>query len=408
MAQPELKRVIGLPMLVLYGLGNMVGAGFYALTGKVAGLAAYHTPLAFLISALIAFFSAVSFAELCARFPVCAGPSHYAMQAFGRRGLSAFVGWCVITTGVVSAATISTAFHQFLTDLVNLPALLVVPLFVLILGSVAIWGISESVIAVNIISAITIGGLLYVAISRGWELSHSPFRLDLLYAVSDRSAWQGILAGSFLCFYAYIGFEDLVCNAEEIVEVEKNIGRGIFLSLALTLSLYIVVSSVAVLSLEPESLAASGNPMVALVGPEPRARLAMTLVSLIAGVNGALVQVVMASRMAYGMACQGNAPAWMKVVNEKTRTPVRATVFMTLIVLALALCFPLVTLAGITSLVMLFVFSVVNFSLIVIKVKERETPSGLRCTYPLLFPFLGFFSCLFLILSQVVCQLSGN
>ncbi len=103
-----LKRSLGLPMVTFYGLGTIVGGGFYALVGKVASEAGMLTPLAFLAAALIALFSAFSYAELSARYPYSAGEAHYALVAFRRAWPSGIVGWAVIATGVVSAATLSS------------------------------------------------------------------------------------------------------------------------------------------------------------------------------------------------------------------------------------------------------------------------------------------------------------
>ncbi len=112
MSEPAtLKRSLGLPMLTFYGLGTIVGGGFYALIGEVSAEAGMLMPLAFLAAALIGLLSAFSFAELSARYPVSAGESQYVLEAFGRRWLSAVVGWMVILTGVVSAATLAERSH---------------------------------------------------------------------------------------------------------------------------------------------------------------------------------------------------------------------------------------------------------------------------------------------------------
>ncbi|MFI4897242.1 MAG: amino acid transporter, partial [Phycisphaerales bacterium JB059] len=100
----RLRRVLSLPTLTLYGLGTMVGGGFYALVGKVAGEAGSLAPLAFLVSAIVALLSALSYAELASRFPVSACEARYIREGLGRSWLSRAAGWGVALTGVVSAA----------------------------------------------------------------------------------------------------------------------------------------------------------------------------------------------------------------------------------------------------------------------------------------------------------------
>jgi amino acid transporter len=119
--RPALKRAIGFPLLVLYGIGTMVGAGFFALSGEVAGKAGTHAPVAFGVAGLLALFSALAFAEWSSRLPHAGGSARYLEQAFGRRWLSAIVGWLIITTGVVSAATLVVATDRFLGDFVDWP-----------------------------------------------------------------------------------------------------------------------------------------------------------------------------------------------------------------------------------------------------------------------------------------------
>lgn len=114
----KLKRSITLPFLILYGLGTMVGGGFYALLGKVSGEAGLWTPIALGFSGLLALLNGFSFAELSSRFPVSAGEAAYVKEGFGRQWLSNTVGWLVILTGVVSAATLAVATIGFLQDFI--------------------------------------------------------------------------------------------------------------------------------------------------------------------------------------------------------------------------------------------------------------------------------------------------
>jgi amino acid transporter len=374
---PTLKRALDLKLLTLYGLGTIVGGGFYALVGKVAASAGMYAPVSWLVAIVVAAFSALSFGELSARYPASAGESRYVFEAFGSRGFSILVGWMVIATGVVSAATLANAFVGFLGDLVDVSRAGGIAATVLILGAIAAWGIGESVAVAILITFVEIGGLLFVFACSGGALAQLPARLPELVPPASWDVWPGILSGGFLCFYAYLGFEDMVNMAEEVKEPERTLPRAIVYSLALTGALYLVITTVAALAKPPEALAASNTPLALLVEDRGRAAVvAITFVSMFAGINGALVQLIMGARVAYGMSAKGMGPKLLAEVHPKTRTPLAATALVTGVCLVLAWWFPLVPLARMTSFIILLVYAAVNLALIVIKRRAPRPPEG--------------------------------
>jgi amino acid transporter len=382
----------------------MVGGGFYALVGKVAGLAGLLAPVAVLLAALVALLSACSFAELSSRYPFSAGEARYVEEAFGRAWLAVLVGWLVIATGVVSTATLANAIVLFVGDHWALPRGPAIAGVVLALGLLAAWGIAESVLAAIAITVIEVGGLVYVLGVLGGSYAELPGRLHELLPGASLAQWSAIILAAFLIFYAFIGFEDMVNVAEEVVEPRRVLPTGILLALGLTALLYLLVVVALVLAVPLESLAGSGTPLAVAVasrGPFPVA--AMSAISTLAGVNGALVQVIMASRVAYGLSDRGLGPAWLARVARATRTPVPATAFVTLIVLALALWLPLVPLAKLTSAIILLVFAIVNLALWILKgrpTREDATASG-AVRFPRWLPLVGAISCLAILLLQL-------
>ena len=136
-----LARTLTLPMLTMYGLGTMVGAGIYVLIGEVAGRAGLYAPMSFLVAALIAGFTGLSYAELSSHLPQSAGEAAYVRHAFNRRSLATLAGLAVVATGVVSSATIANGFVGYLAVFMDAPAWLVICVFVVVLGVVAGWGI---------------------------------------------------------------------------------------------------------------------------------------------------------------------------------------------------------------------------------------------------------------------------
>lgn len=394
MGQSPLKRSIGLPALVFYGMGTMVGGGFYALLGEVSADAGIHTPIAFALSGALALLSAFAFAELSSRFPSSAGEARYAEEGFGSTLLASVIGWLVVLTGVVSAAALSVAAIGFLRDLIPVPQTLGVIVLVLAMGTVAAWGVGQSVAMVTAITIIEIGALIVVAIIAGDSLGDIPDRLDDIALPTGTEPWIGVFAGGFLAFYAFIGFEDMVNMAEEVTDARRTLPKAILICVILTTLIYVTVATIAVLAVDPPVLAASRTPLAELVRGEGWfSTTGIGLVSVLAGLNGALVQMVMASRVIYGMARRDQAPGVFASVNQKSRTPLGATALITIIVLILATFFPLATLAKWTSGIILLIFAIVNLSLW--RVRGRDTqPSADVIRFPRWLPLLGFVSCI--------------
>jgi amino acid transporter len=401
MSATKLNRSISLPMLILYGLGTMIGGGFYALLGEIADEAGLFTPLAFLLSGGLAFISATSFAELSSRFPFSAGEARYAQEGFSSKNFSTLVGWLVILTGIVSASALAVATVGFLQDFTSVPQTLSILILVLTMGTIAGWGIGKSVAFVALISIIEIGALVYIIFVAGDSLSALPSRWQELYVPTNNTVWLGVFSGAFLGFYAFIGFEDMVNMAEEVKDVRKNLPIAILVSILLTTLIYIIVSTIAVLTVSPEMLSSSNTPVAEILrGHGTFSVVMLGVVSLLTGVNGALVQIIMASRVVYGLSKKDQAPTFLGKINAKTQTPLRATALITLIVLFLAIFFPLQTLAESTSFIILIIFAIVNLSLWRIKGRENRDNKQ-RITFPRWVSLFGFITSIVVLVFQV-------
>jgi amino acid transporter len=388
-AEPTLKRGLSLPLITLYGLGTTIGAGIFVLVGRVVGVAGLHAPLAFLVAALLAAFTAFSFAELSARLPQSAGEAVYVQHGLGRRWLSVVVGLLVTAAGVISAATIARGAIGYIAEFVTLPGWLTIIVLVLALGVTAAWGIMESVTVAALLTLIEVGALLAVIAGGADSLAAVPDRLPELLPPVAPGAWLGIGAGAVLAFYAFIGFEDMVNVAEEVKDVTRVLPTAIVLTLVGTTGLYLALSLVAVLAVPADDLAASGAPMALLFETTTGASSAViSLISIFAVLNGALVQIIMAARVLYGLAAQGWLPPLLGRVDQRTRTPLNATGLVVVLVLVLALALPLTTLAEVTAFCVLIVFALVNLALL--RIKRREPlPLGIRAV-PLWVPAAGF------------------
>ena len=384
----QLKRALSLPVITFYGLGTILGAGIYVLVGKVAGAAGMYAPIAFLVAAAVAALSAFSYAELSARHPLSGGEAIYVQEGLGLPWLSALVGFMIVLTGLVSAAAIVNGFVGYLDVFIRLPHAGVITVTVIALGALAAWGIVQSAAAAVVVTLIEISGLLLILFVSGGHLTELPERLPEMIPPMDGAVWYGIALGAFLEFYAFIGFEDRVNVAEEVKDAERNMPKAILLALLVSTVLYLLVAAAAVLTLTPDELAGTAAPLATMyeraTGSPPTV---ITLISLFAVINGALVQIIMAARMLYGMARSGWLPKAFARVHPVSQTPLVATGTIAAAVLFFALALPLVTLAKITSFIVLTVFVLVNLSLIRIK-RKAPSPRNVR-TYPVWVPYGG-------------------
>lgn len=359
----RLRRVLNLPLLVFYGLGVTVGAGIFALIGEVVHLAGDQAPLAFLLAGMVAGATGFSYALLVVQYPRAAGEA-----VFVKMGLNAWagrlVGLGVAVTAIVSSAVISIAFAGYLATLVNLPHMLLVLGLLLTLAAVACWGVRQSVLFAAAITVLELGTLVMLA------LSGSPLLLDTAVWVKvstlpvNALAWTGVLSASVIAFFAFIGFEDLVNMAEETVSPHTVMPKAIAWTLLITILLYVLIAAIAVALPQRQALTNSNAPLAmlfeAVTGLSGRP---IAAIASIAMVNGVLIQIVMASRVIYGMANEGLLPAWLGQVQASRQTPMRAIGLTTACITALALGFPLLQLAQATSLVTLAVFTAVNLAL---------------------------------------------
>jgi APA family basic amino acid/polyamine antiporter len=387
----RLKRSLSLTLTTLYGLGTILGAGIYSLIGEVAGSAGMYAPVAFLAAALVAGFTGLSYAELAARFPRSAGEAVYVQEGLGWPPLSTLVGLLIVLTGTVSSATLANAFVGYAQKLIALfilpgfiehawylDRLMIIVITIGMMGALAAWGIRQSVLVASVVTVIEIGGLLLVLLVNCDSLASAPARIAELLPPLSATAWNGILIGAFVAFYAFIGFEDMVNIAEEVKEPQRNLPRAIILAVIVSMLLYMLVALSAVLALSPEQLSHSQAPMAQLyehaTGHTP---WVITLISLFAVINGALIQIIMASRMLYGISREGWLPARVGRVHPRTRTPLVATVIVTSGVLLLAVPLNIRVLADTTSFIILIVYILVNLSLLRIK-RRAPAAAGVR------------------------------
>ncbi len=394
-AQPGLKRSLTLPLVTLYGLGVTIGAGIYVLVGVTAGRAGMSAPLAFIAAAFVMSFSAASYSELSGRLPVSAGEAAFVDKAFSLRWLSLAAGLGIVAAGVVSAAAICVGSVGYVQQFIPLPPHVLVPLIVLLMTAIAAVGIMELVGLAAILTALEILGLIAVIIGGFYTQPDMLMRMpEVVEGAGNWAMWAGVLSAGVIAFFAFIGFEDIVNVAEEVIEPERAMPWAIGLTLVISTLLYVLVAYVAVMSVPLDTLASSDAPL-SLLFSEVTAFPALLIAGIasLATLNGVIVQEVMASRVLYGLSNLGHLPGWLSHVHEATRTPLKATLLVGAIILALAMAVPLEALAEWTSRVTLSVFALVNWALIRIKWTDPETPEGVF-RVPMWVPVAGLAACL--------------
>ena len=411
---PQLARTMGLGALVIYGVGDMLGAGVYGLMGKYAGKMGNAIWLAFAMSLLAAIFTGLSYASLGSRYPRAAGAAYITHRAFNKTFLSYVIGLAICASGLTSFATQSRAFGGYLLkflgyqlpgtkgDLPEVAALfgpILVIAFILALTVINFRGMKEATWANALCTGIEVGGLLLIVafgarFIGGVNLFEVPSTTSSSGGVSFPSLGAlgvGTLAlqGAILTFYSFIGFEDMINVAEEVKEPERNFPRAVILALSITALIYALVAIVAVSVVPWRELSAATNPMTLVMTKAapwfpPRA---FDLIAMFAIANTALLNYIMGSRLVYGMARQGFLPRILGEVHPTRRTPHRAILVLMVITVALALAGDISSLATATSTLLLLIFVVVNASLIVLQRRPNEAKGFFEV--PAFVPFLG-------------------
>jgi len=385
-----LKRSLSLSLITFYGLGNILGAGIYVLIGKVAGEAGYFTPLSFFIASIIAAISAFSYAELSARYPVSAGEAVYIDEGFGLQKLSLFIGLMITFAGIVSSATIAHGFAGYMQVFFDLPRWMMITGILLVLGALAAWGISQSVRVASLLTIAEISGLLLIIVVGADQLPQLAhvFEQPQSEAISGFSL-VGVFSGAFLAFYAYIGFEDMVNVAEEVKDPQRTMPRAILLCVVISTFLYSAVALVSISIISPAELSQSDAPLAAVyIAATGKAPVIISVIGIFAVINGALIQIIMSTRLLYGMASRGWLPSALGKIAPGTRTPINSTVLIVALTLLFALLLKMVSLAELTSYLVLIVFAMVNLALLKIKQKTPQ-PQGVR-VFSVWLPKLGF------------------
>jgi len=396
-----LKRVIGRRMLLIFVIGDILGTGIYALVGEVAGEVGGAIWTSFAVAFALAFITAFAYAELVTKYPHAAGAALYAHKAFKRPFFTFMVAFAVMASGIASASAAARAFGgDYLATFVELPVVLVALLFVGLLAAINFRGISES-IKVNLgLTLIELGGLLLIVVIGAMVLVNGDGDPGRALEFKDGSSIPfAIMGGAALAFYALIGFEDSVNVAEETQDPSRSFPQALFGGLLITALVYFAVTFTASLVVPTDRLADSSGPLLEVVraGPLSIPPRLFASIALVAITNTALINMIMASRLTYGMGRQGVVPRAFARVHPQRKTPWVGIAFTTLIAVALVTTGEVETLADTTVVLLLAVFIVVNISVLVLR---RDPVEHDHFRAPTSLPVIGALVCVALMTQQ--------
>jgi APA family basic amino acid/polyamine antiporter len=402
--QPTLNRVIGPGLLLLFVVGDILGTGVYALTGKVAAEVGGAVWLPFLCAFVVALLTAFSYLELVTKYPRAAGAALYTHKAFGLHFLTFMVTFAVMCSGLTSASSASKAFAGNFAEAFDLSLgeglglTAVAVAFMTLIALVNFRGVGESVKVNVLLTCVELTGLLIVIAIGAWALGGGNGDMSRLLEFDSppgESAFFSVTAATALAFFAMVGFEDSVNMAEETKDPVRIFPKVMLTGLAVTGVIYVLVAISAVALVSPADLSEGDAPLLKVVaaGAPAFPLTIFAFITMFAVANSALINMLMASRLLYGMANERVLPKVLGRVHRTRRTPWVGIIFTTLIAFGLIWFADLTALGGTTALLLLCVFTVVNIAVLVLR---RDRVEHKHFKAPTVIPVIGAVACAYL------------
>lgn len=398
----ELERSLSLWQITLMSIGVILGAGIYVVIGEAAGLAGNMVWFSFILAAVVASFTGLSYVELASRFPTAAAEYTYVEQSFGTR-LAWVTGWMIIAGSIIGSATVALGFARYFSAIVHTPVIATALAALLLIGFVLFLGVQETASITIIFTLIEAAGLIIV-IFVGLPSFGSVDYTQMAQGI------QGLLQAGVLIFFGYIGFEGITRLANETKQPEKTIPKAILISLVVTTILYILVGLAAVSVVPWGELATSKAPL-ALVAQQlfgEKSFLALSVIALFSTFNTSLAMLLSGSRLVYGMAEEKGLPSVFTKVSPKTKTPWVAIIAVVLASLLFLFIGDVAVVANLTNFTIFVVFIIVNATVIYLRYKKPKdtgfkTPGSIG-KLPVL-PVLGIVTTLFLLFNVSITVL---
>lgn len=388
-------KELGLFLATLYGIGIILGAGIYFLIGEGAREAGNSLWLSFVIGAIVASFTGLSYAELAGMYPKDAAEYVYTEKAFRKRTLSFIVQWVMAFTVIVSGAAVSLGFGNYFSSLFGVDPLIAGIGLILALSLLNYVGIKESAKFNTIATFVEMSGLLFI-IAIGLSF------IGKVNYLESPNGFPGILSAATLVFFAFIGFEELA-NMSEEAKNSKVIPKAIILSLIISTILYILVSISAVSIMSWSDIAKSETPLASVASKViPNSAFIISVIALFSTSNTVLITLIVASRLIYGLARNKSFPKIFSAVGRR-RTPYFSIVLVAVLALIAMSVAGVSTIALMTTFGIFLVYVFINASVIALRYREPKAKRSFKIPinigkFPVL-PLIGLVASLFMLLN---------
>lgn len=401
MSKSPLRQAVSGKMLFVFILGDVLGAGIYALVGEIAGEVGGAIWLPMLVALLMALLTAASYAELVTKYPRAGGAAVFAQRAYKKPLVSFLVGFSMLAAGVTSAAGLALAFSgDYLGVFLDVPAVPAAVVFLLLVGLLNARGITESLRANLAMTVVEVSGLVLIVALAGLVLSRGDGTPSRVLEFTDATTpTLAVLGAALLAFYSFVGFETSANIAEEVEDVRRVYPRALLGAVTVAGVVYVLVGLAVSTVVPADTLAQSTGPLLEVVdaadaGIPP---WVFGLVALVAVANGALLTMIMASRLTFGMARDGLLPGALAKVLPGRRTPWAAIVATTVVAMVLCSTGSVAALAETVVLLLLFVFISTNVAVLVLR---SDCADSGHFRTPTALPVLALITCAVLLTQQ--------
>ncbi|MDA3625924.1 APC family permease [Saccharopolyspora sp. WRP15-2] len=400
---PGLKKAMGPKLLLFFVVGDIIGTTIYALTGKIAGKVGGALWVPFVVAFVVAFLTAFSYLELVGKYPKAGGAPLYIHKAFGVNFLTFMVAFAVMCSGITSASSGAQAFSgEYLQEIVpGAPSWLVAIAFIVLIAAVNFRGVGESAKLNLLLTIAVMAGLAIVIVFGGYAVfagvsdpTFTPDPSRLLQFNTDTTPLIAVTSATALAFFAMIGFEDTVNMAEETEDPAKTFPRAVLMGMAITAGIYLVIALITTVLIPTDILSDSTGPLLLVVQVAAPwfPPIVFAFIALFALSNTALINMMMASRLLYGMSNEGIIPKQFGLVHQARQTPWVSILFTSVLAIVLVSSLKIENLGGTTSLLLLIVFAIVNVACLVLR-KDKVEHKHFKA--PTWVPVAGAITCAF-------------
>src|SRR5690554_514701 len=418
-SEKGLKRTLSTRALVALGIGAIIGAGLFSLTGiAAADHAGPAVTLSFVLAAVGCAFAGLCYAEFASMIPVAGSAYTYSYATMGEF-MAWIIGWDLVLEYALGAATVGVSWSSYLNQLlaqynmaippefssapaeggiINLPAIFIVCLLSLLLMR----GTKESAFVNNILVVVKVAVVL-VFIILGWKFINPEFHTPFIPENTGGKfgGLPGIAAGAALVFFAFIGFDAVSTAAQEAKNPQKGMPIGILGSLVICTVLYVLFSYVMTGLVPYQDFAGDASPAATAFAKTGYDFLQTGLiVAILAGYTSVILVMLMGqSRVFYSMSNDGLLPRFFGQIHSKFRTPWKTNIFFMFFVSIFAGFVPIKDLGHMVSIGTLFAFSLVCIGILVMRKKMPDAPRAFRTPLVPFVPIAGVLVCGYLMLS---------